>query len=102
LGFQVLTGLPGHFYFLKKSKRRRFSKKTIKSQRVATGFFTGSCRVNPPGQPTVSYWVFPSPIFSSTQPYSSPGSQVDPPGQVLTGLPGQFYFLKKLKRRRFS
>jgi hypothetical protein len=47
-GFRVL---PGHRVgqvnsFFKKSKRRRFSKKN-KSQRVATGFLTGSCWVTP-------------------------------------------------------
>jgi len=48
-GFWILTRLsncPGQFYFFK-SKRRRFSKKTKKSQRVTTGFLTGSCLVTP-------------------------------------------------------
>jgi len=39
------SGRPGQFLFQKNSKRHHFSKKN-KSQRVATGFLTGFCRVN--------------------------------------------------------
>jgi len=55
LEFRVLTGSsgrPNQFFFLKKSKRRRFSKKNKKIIKV-NGFATGSWpgrRVNPPGQ----------------------------------------------------
>jgi hypothetical protein len=76
LGHQVLTGSPGQFFFFK-SKRRRFSKKKkTKVNRFATGSWPGLAR---------SHRVFPSPIFSSTRPGSSPGlagSQVDPRDRV--------------------
>jgi len=72
LGHQVLTGSPGQFFFFK-SKRRRFSKK---KKQKSTGLQPGLAR---------SHRVFPSPIFSSTRPGSSPGSagsQVDPRDRV--------------------
>jgi hypothetical protein len=71
------------FFFFKKSKRCRFSKKKNKNQRVATEFLTGSCHVNWVAGSTGSHRVFSYPIFSSTRPGSSlgsVGSRVDPPG----------------------
>jgi len=73
IGF--LPSRPGQFFL--KSKRRRFSKKKIKSQRVAIRFLTGL-----PGQPVGSHRVFYF-IFFSTRPGSSSGlaeSRVDLPG----------------------
>ena len=61
-------------FFLKKiSKRRRFSKKN-KNQRVATGFLTGSCRVNPPDQPGYTgfflslFFVQPGLVLAASRP----------------------------------
>jgi hypothetical protein len=73
LGFRVLTvlpGRPGQNFFLKKSKRRRFSYKKTKnkSQRVAIG----SCRVTPG-------FSFPCFFFNPARFQS----RVDPPGRVL-------------------
>jgi hypothetical protein len=82
-GFDQVTGLAGSNFFLKKSKRCRFSKKKNKNQRVATEFLTGSCHVNWVAGSTGSHRVFSYPIFSSTRPGSSlgsVGSRVDPPG----------------------
>ena len=50
-GFRVLTGSPGRpgrFFFLKKSKRHRFSKqnKKNKSQRVCNRVAGSTCRVS--------------------------------------------------------
>jgi len=82
LGSQVLTESPGRPYqfFLKKSKRRRFSKKQKLMGR--NRFFD---RVNRVVGSARSHRVFPSSIFSSTRPRSSPGSirsWVDPPIQT--------------------
>jgi hypothetical protein len=90
LGFRFLTGSPGFgrvtgsagsIFFLKKLKRRRFSKKTKKnkSQWVCNRVLAGSYRVSrvTPG--------FSFPVFSSTRPGSSPGSAgfwVDPLGRA--------------------
>jgi len=77
---------PGHrvsrvnLYLKKNSKRRRFSKKKV------NGLQSGFARS--PGQPArsaESYRVMTFPIFSSTQPSSSPGSAgswVGPPGRA--------------------
>jgi hypothetical protein len=65
-GFDRVTGSAGLVLFLKKLKRRHFSKK--KKTKV-NGFATGL-----PGQPAGSHRVFSSPVFSSTRPGSSPGS----------------------------
>jgi hypothetical protein len=70
-----LTGSPGclgQFFF--KSKRRRFSKKKNKSQRVATGFLTGSCQVNrvTPGFSFPYFFLQPGPIPAPGRP--GPGS----------------------------
>jgi hypothetical protein len=69
---------PGHrvgrvnLYFKKNSKRRRFSKKKNNSQRVATGFLTGFCRVNPPGRPGhIKSWLIL--FFHQPDPIPTPG-----------------------------
>jgi hypothetical protein len=65
-----------NFYFKKFQKDVVLVKKKNKSQRVATGFLTGSAG---------SYRVMAYAIFSSTRPGSSPGSagsRVDPPGRA--------------------
>jgi len=71
---------PGHRvgwinpYFLKNSKQRHFSKKKNKSQRVATEFLTGFCRVNPSGRlGHTGSWLFlfflqPGPVPASGRP----------------------------------
>jgi len=64
LGFRVLTG---SIFFLKKSKRRRFSKKK-KVNRLQPSFLPGLAGS------IGSRQIFPYPIFSSTRPGSSPGS----------------------------
>jgi hypothetical protein len=74
-GSRVLTEL----IFFKKNQNDVVLVKKNKNQRVATGFLIGSCQV------VKSLRVFPSTIFSSTRPGSSPGSagsRVDPPGQT--------------------
>ena len=58
---RVLTGSPDQFFFLNQNNVVLVKNKN-KNQQVATGFLTGSRR------------IFPSPIFSSTRPGSSPES----------------------------
>jgi hypothetical protein len=72
-------------YFLKNQNDVILVKKN-KSQRVATGFLTGFCRV------TGSHWVMTFPIFSATRPGSSPRSarsRVDLPGRAEFQNDGQ-------------
>ena len=70
LGIDRIAGSAGSIlFFLKKSKRRRFSKR--KTKKKVNGFEAGSCRVN---RVAGSYQVFPSFIFSLTRPGSGPGS----------------------------
>ena len=77
-GFRVLTrspGCSGQLFFLKKLKRRRFSRKKNKSQQVATVFLTGSTESL--GQPVglaELHQVFSYPIFSSSRLDSNPRS----------------------------
>ena len=74
---------PDQFFF--KSKRRRFSKKNKKnkSQLICNRVLTGSCRVNPPGQPGHIGFFLPSFFLQlGPVPVPGPGSRVDPPGQA--------------------
>jgi hypothetical protein len=74
-GLRVWPGRPGQF-FKKKNQNDVVLVKKNKSQRVCHRVLTGSAG---------SHRVFPSPVFSSTRPGSSPGSagsRVDPPGRA--------------------
>jgi hypothetical protein len=71
-GHRVLAGSAGSIPILKKIQNGVVLVKKKKSQRVATRFLTGFCRVA--GQPAGSHRVMAYAIFSSTRPGSSPGS----------------------------
>ena len=70
LGSWILTGSPGHpgQFFFNQNDVILVKKTKNKSQRVATGFLTGSCRVC---RVTLDFFF---PCFSLTRPGSSPES----------------------------
>jgi hypothetical protein len=67
-----------NFYFKKNSKRRRFSKKKHKNQRVATGFLTGFFQVSRVTPDHGVYYFFINPFQFQPQ---IPGRPTRP-GQV--------------------